>query len=83
MQDYTGENVTVNNFFNVILGNKAALTGGSGKVVDSGPSDHIFIYYTDHGAPGVLSEYYLISGYSFMAFVLRLSFITMNEDFLP
>ncbi|KHG10620.1 Vacuolar-processing enzyme [Gossypium arboreum] len=49
-KDYTGENVAVNNFFNVILGNKAALTGGSGKVVDSGPSDHIFIYYTGNGA---------------------------------
>ncbi|KAA3490671.1 vacuolar-processing enzyme-like [Gossypium australe] len=61
-QDYTGENVTVNKYFNVILRNKAALTGGSGKVVDRGPSDHIFIYYTDHGAPSVLSEYYLISG---------------------
>ena len=27
---------------------------GSGKVVDSRPNDHIFIYYTDHGGPGVL-----------------------------
>ncbi|XP_054818636.1 vacuolar-processing enzyme-like [Prosopis cineraria] len=53
-KDYTGEDVTVNNFFAVILGNKSALTGGSGKVVDSGPNDHIFIYYTDHGGPGVL-----------------------------
>ncbi|KAB5553174.1 hypothetical protein DKX38_010485 [Salix brachista] len=33
---------------------KTAITGGSGKVVDSGPNDHIFIYYTDHGGPGVL-----------------------------
>ncbi|KHG30636.1 Vacuolar-processing enzyme [Gossypium arboreum] len=53
-KDYTGENVTVNNFFAAILGNKSALTGGSGKVVNSGPSDHIFIYYSDHGGPGVL-----------------------------
>ncbi|KAL7164539.1 hypothetical protein ACSBR2_040442 [Camellia fascicularis] len=53
-KDYTGENVTVNNFFSVILGNKTALTGGSGKVVDSGPNDHIFIFYSDHGGPGVL-----------------------------
>jgi legumain len=52
-QDYT-EDVTVGNFFAAILGNKTALTGGSGKVVDSGPNDHIFIYYTDHGGPGVL-----------------------------
>lgn len=53
-QDYTGEDVTVDNIFAVILGNRTALTGGSGKVVDSGPNDHIFIYYSDHGGPGVL-----------------------------
>ncbi|GFZ16684.1 gamma vacuolar processing enzyme [Actinidia rufa] len=53
-KDYTGKDVTVNNFFAAILGNKTAVTGGSGKVVDSGPNDHIFIYYTDHGGPGVL-----------------------------
>nr|BAA76744.1 asparaginyl endopeptidase (VmPE-1) [Vigna mungo] len=53
-KDYVGEDVTVNNFFAAILGNKSALTGGSGKVVNSGPNDHIFIYYSDHGGPGVL-----------------------------
>ncbi|GMG99093.1 hypothetical protein Nepgr_000933 [Nepenthes gracilis] len=53
-KDYTGENVTVKNFLAAITGNKTAITGGSGKVVDSGPDDHIFIYYTDHGGPGVL-----------------------------
>ncbi|CAI0441452.1 unnamed protein product [Linum tenue] len=53
-KDYTGEDVTVGNFFAAILGNKSALTGGSGKVLDSGPNDHIFIYYADHGGPGVL-----------------------------
>ncbi|KAK9141956.1 hypothetical protein Syun_011356 [Stephania yunnanensis] len=53
-KDYTGDNVTVDNFFAVLLGNKSGLTGGSGKVVDSGPDDHIFVYYTDHGGPGVL-----------------------------
>lgn len=53
-QDYTGEHVTVNNFFAALLGDKAAITGGSGKVVDSGPNDHIFLYYSDHGGAGVL-----------------------------
>ncbi|KAI8026446.1 hypothetical protein LOK49_LG02G03785 [Camellia lanceoleosa] len=53
-KDYTGEYVTVNNFFSVILGNKTALTGGSGKIVDSGLNDHIFIFYSDHGSSGVL-----------------------------
>lgn len=40
----------------MILGNKTATKGGSGKVVDSGPNDHIFIFYSDHGGPGVLGE---------------------------
>ncbi|CAM8952815.1 unnamed protein product [Rhodiola kirilowii] len=53
-KDYTGEEVNVDNFFAVLLGNKTAIKGGSGKVVDSGPDDHIFVYYTDHGGPGVL-----------------------------
>ncbi|KAJ3671182.1 hypothetical protein LUZ60_008608 [Juncus effusus] len=53
-KDYVGEEVTVNNLFAVLLGNKTALTGGSGKVVDSGPNDHIFVFYSDHGGPGVL-----------------------------
>ncbi|GMI97955.1 gamma vacuolar processing enzyme, asparaginyl endopeptidase 3, legumain gamma [Hibiscus trionum] len=53
-KDYTGKDVNVNNFFAAILGNKSAITGGSGKVVNSGPNDHIFIYYTDHGGPGIL-----------------------------
>ncbi|THU72753.1 hypothetical protein C4D60_Mb04t15520 [Musa balbisiana] len=53
-KDYVGDDVNVNNFFAVLLGNRTALTGGSGKVIDSGPDDYIFIYYTDHGGPGVL-----------------------------
>ncbi|KAK7321606.1 hypothetical protein VNO77_32416 [Canavalia gladiata] len=53
-KDYTGDDVTADNFYAVILGNKSALTGGSGKVVNSGPDDRIFIFYSDHGGPGVL-----------------------------
>lgn len=53
-KDYTGADVTVSNFYAAILGDKDGIKGGSGKVVDSGPNDHIFIYYTDHGGPGVL-----------------------------
>jgi len=53
-KDYTGEEVNVNNFLSVLLGNKTALSGGSGKVVDSGPNDHIFVFYSDHGGPGVI-----------------------------
>ena len=59
MQDYTGKNLNVRNLLGVIVGDKKAIKGGSGKVVDSGPNDHIFIYYADHGAYGVLSKLYL------------------------
>ncbi|KAL5213920.1 hypothetical protein ABZP36_003072 [Zizania latifolia] len=53
-KDYTGPHVTTENFYAVLLGNKTAVTGGSRKVIDSKPEDHIFIYYSDHGGPGVL-----------------------------
>ena len=55
-QDYTGKDVNVDNFFAVLLGDKSKVKGGSGKVVDSGPNDRIFVYYTDHGGPGVLGK---------------------------
>ncbi|XP_054809510.1 legumain-like isoform X2 [Prosopis cineraria] len=53
-KDYTGENVTAENLYGVILGDKTKVKGGSGKVINSKPNDRIFIYYTDHGGPGVL-----------------------------
>ncbi|PKI60808.1 vacuolar-processing enzyme-like [Punica granatum] len=53
-KDYTKSHTTAHNFYAVLLGNKSALTGGSGKVVKSGPNDHIFIYYADHGSPGLI-----------------------------
>ncbi|KAJ0667662.1 putative legumain protein [Helianthus annuus] len=53
-KDYTGKNVTVDNLSAVLLGDKSAVKGGSGKVVDSKPEDRIFLFYSDHGGPGVL-----------------------------
>ncbi|GJU40748.1 vacuolar-processing enzyme-like protein [Tanacetum coccineum] len=53
-KDYTGENVTAANFYAVLLGNASAVTGGSGKVLSSGPLDKVFVYFTDHGGPGIL-----------------------------
>ncbi|CAA0383065.1 unnamed protein product [Arabidopsis thaliana] len=54
-KDYTKEAVNVQNFYNVLLGNESGVTGGNGKVVKSGPNDNIFIYYADHGAPGLIA----------------------------
>ncbi|KAI3756514.1 hypothetical protein L1987_56335 [Smallanthus sonchifolius] len=53
-KDYTGESVTTANFFGVLLGNTTAVKGGSGKVIASKPNDKIFVFYSDHGGPGVL-----------------------------
>jgi legumain len=55
-KDYTGTDVTPANFINVLLGNKEAMQGiGSGKVLGSGPDDNVFIFYSDHGAVGLVA----------------------------
>ncbi|XP_048139926.1 vacuolar-processing enzyme-like isoform X1 [Rhodamnia argentea] len=53
-KDYTGDATTAANLYAVLLGNKMALSGGSGKVLNSGANDHVFFYYADHGSPGLL-----------------------------
>jgi len=55
LKDYTGATVTPDNFINVLTGNKAAMKGiGSGRVIESGPNDHVFVNFVDHGATGIL-----------------------------
>eukprot|EP00117_Sycon_ciliatum_P003646 scpid78430/ scgid8352/ Legumain; Asparaginyl endopeptidase; Protease, cysteine 1 len=54
-KDYQGSDVNPENFLNAITGNKKAMLGiGSGKVLESGPDDHVFIYFADHGGPGLI-----------------------------
>ncbi|KAM6202892.1 legumain [Rhynchocyon petersi] len=56
LKDYTNEDVTPENFLAVLRGDAKAVKGkGSGKVLKSGPQDHVFVYFTDHGAPGILA----------------------------
>lgn len=54
--DYSGDSVTAQNFLEVLAGRKDAPTilGGSGKTIQSGSSDRVWLYYADHGAPGIL-----------------------------
>mmetsp|Transcript_3647 Transcript_3647/g.9139 ORF Transcript_3647/g.9139 Transcript_3647/m.9139 type:complete len:602 (-) Transcript_3647:361-2166(-) len=53
--DYRGEDVNAANFLAVLRGDAAAVANvGSGKVVGSGPQDRVFVFYSDHGSPGVL-----------------------------
>lgn len=75
MQDYTGENVTVENLYAVLLGDKSKVKGGSGKVINSKPEDTIFIYYSDHGGPGVLGK---LSYHHFLKLALCDGFIQMG-----
>jgi len=58
-KDYTGADVTPKNFLAAIQGDEALAAQGK-KVVKSGPNDHIFIFFVDHGAPDLIafpSEY--------------------------
>ncbi|KAG2427725.1 hypothetical protein HXX76_012050 [Chlamydomonas incerta] len=55
--DYRGSDVSAAVFLAVLEGNASALpaaTRGSGRVLASGPYDRVFVFYSDHGAPGVL-----------------------------
>uniref|UniRef100_A0A8D0GPE7 Legumain n=1 Tax=Sphenodon punctatus TaxID=8508 RepID=A0A8D0GPE7_SPHPU len=54
--NYRHQDVTPQNFLAVLRGDAEAMKGiGSGKVLQSGPKDHVFVYFTDHGAPGLLA----------------------------
>jgi len=53
-KDYTGAAVTAANFLAVLAGDKTKVSGGSGKVIASNENDHVFVYYSDHGGPGIL-----------------------------
>ncbi|XP_036591804.1 legumain [Trichosurus vulpecula] len=56
LKDYVQEDVTPENFLAVLRGDAEAVKNkGSGKVLNSGPQDHVFVYFTDHGAPGLLA----------------------------
>nr|XP_027236601.1 legumain-like [Penaeus vannamei]XP_027236602.1 legumain-like [Penaeus vannamei] len=55
-KDYTGDDVTPENFLKVLSGDVEGMKGvGSGKVVRSGPNDRIFLNMVDHGAPGIFA----------------------------
>ena len=50
----TGREVNWRSFLAILSG--VDMTGyGSGKSLKSGPNDHIFVYFADHGAPGLLA----------------------------
>ncbi|CAI2725750.1 unnamed protein product [Schistosoma spindalis] len=48
--DYKGKKVNSQTFLKVLKGDRNA----GGKVLKSGKNDDVFIYFTDHGAPGLI-----------------------------
>lgn len=50
-KDYTGDEVTPENFMNVLLG----ISTGGKKVLRSDSNDNVFVYFTDHGAYGLIA----------------------------
>ncbi|XP_050426905.1 legumain-like isoform X2 [Adelges cooleyi] len=53
--DYAGSNLTKVNFYRVLRGDRRIMSGiGSGRVVDSGPHDTIFINFLSAGNSGML-----------------------------
>ena len=54
--DYTGKDVTPTIFENVLTGNKTAVNGkGTERVLESTSEDNVFLYFADHGAPGLIA----------------------------
>jgi legumain len=53
-KDFISEEVTPENFLKVLQGD-AELASQGKKVVKSGPNDHIFVFFADHGAPGLIA----------------------------
>ncbi|CAF0822541.1 unnamed protein product [Brachionus calyciflorus] len=53
LKDYTKKLVTPDNFLKVLQGKEMAV--GSKKTIQSGPNDNIFVYFSDHGAPGIVA----------------------------
>jgi len=54
--DYKGANVDPAIFLHVLEGNKTAVAGkGTGRVLESTKEDKVFIYFADHGAPGLIA----------------------------
>ncbi|CAG2104198.1 unnamed protein product [Medioppia subpectinata] len=51
-KDYTGTEVTPE--ATVLKGDKSLAQNGK-KVVNSGPNDHIYVYFIDHGAPDLIA----------------------------
>ncbi|VDO63942.1 unnamed protein product [Haemonchus placei] len=53
--DYKGDAVSAENFLAILKGDRDAVNGGNGRVIESNENDRIFVYYTDLGATGLIA----------------------------
>merc|ERR1712055_523201 len=53
-KDYVCGSVRPDIFLQVLKGEKVDGAFGSGKTLNSGPNDNIFVYFADHGAKGLV-----------------------------
>jgi len=54
--DYKGASVTPQVFMDVLTGNKTAVAKkGTGRVLESTSADNVFIFFSDHGATGLIA----------------------------
>ncbi|KAG9341415.1 hypothetical protein JZ751_019224 [Albula glossodonta] len=55
-RDYTGDDVSADNFLAVLRGDEASvIKRGPKRVIKSGSSDVIFVYLSDHGSSGIFA----------------------------
>ncbi|PSN45862.1 Legumain [Blattella germanica] len=56
LKDYTGKTVNSTNFLKILSGDAEGMKGiGSGRVINSGPNDHLFVNFADHGTSGLIA----------------------------
>jgi legumain len=53
--DYERNDVNADNFLAVITGDAKSVSGGNGRVLNSTSEDRVFIYFADHGGPGLIA----------------------------
>jgi len=53
--DYKGDDVTPANFLSVLSGDITNIKGGNGRALDSNSNDNIFVFFSDHGAAGLIA----------------------------
>lgn len=76
LQDYTGANMTVDNFLAAMAGDRKSLKGGSGKVLSTNSNDRIFFFYSGHGNTGSLGRCgihinYILTKWSLYIYVIK------------